>query len=100
MLTIKPATHSAGILTQLSAFKKTAEKVNKACAEKGLPPAFDIDLDDLKVNINRDYRFEGFGIIVSFPPKVSFYVHYKPDSADHVALGKFTMPLNLVSIIQ
>jgi hypothetical protein len=69
-------------------------KVNNACSEKGLPPAFPIS-EDGKPSIpgNPEYRFEGFGAIIGIPPKMSFWVHYKPDSPEHVELGRFIVEI-------
>ncbi len=78
----------------LASSQRTVEQINKACSNKGLPPAFPIDKHgNPDVPGNSDYRFEGFGVILGLPPKLSFYVHYKPDSPEHVSLGKFTVPI-------
>ncbi len=75
--------------------QKTVDQINQACAAKGLPPAFTMDGNGkpmLPGNI--DYRFEGFGVII-FLPQLSFWVHYKPDSPQHIPLGRFTVPIGL-----
>ena len=79
--------------------RKTVDQVNKACADKMLPPAFPIDHSgNPKIPGNRDYRFEGFGVAV-FPPKLSFWVHYKSGSANHVALGKFAVSIGIGKLL-
>ena len=84
---------------------KAIEKVNKACDEKGLPPAFEIklpdeegSLEDIEVQGNPDYRFEGFGLDVGIPPQLSFWVHYKPGSPDHVEVGKILVPVRFSKV--
>lgn len=86
----------------LSNSRKTIDEINQAGAAKGLPPAFPIDNSSSNPSIpgNPDYRFEGFGVIMGWPPKLSFYVHYKPGSPDHVELGRFTVPIGLGKLIQ
>ncbi len=75
--------------------QKTVDQINQACAAKGLPPAFAMDENGKPVIPgNTDYRFEGFGLII-LPPQLSFWVHYKPESTQHIALGRFTVPVGL-----
>lgn len=82
------------------------EKVNEACVEKNLPLAFDIKIPDeegiveeFEVQGNPDYRFEGFGLDVGIPLKLSFWIHYKPDSLDHVEVGKMLVPIRLSEVL-
>jgi hypothetical protein len=86
------------LLALLANSRPTIDEINAACLAKGLPPAFTESDSPLGVDGNLDYRFEGFGITVVrvFPPKfaLAFWVHYKPDSVKHVALGKFMMPIS------
>jgi len=64
-------------------------KVNAACADHHLPNAF----DGLKGN--PDYRFEGFGVAFQgIQPELTFWVHYKPGSLEHVSLDRFEIPIN------
>ncbi|CAN1208662.1 hypothetical protein TUMEXPCC7403_00475 [Tumidithrix helvetica PCC 7403] len=61
-------------------------KVNQACADKGLPPA---------LPGNTDYRFEGFGVaFIGFKPYLTFWLHYKPDSPQHIAFDRFEIPIS------
>lgn len=84
----------------LASSQRTVEQINKACSNKELPPAFLVDNQgNPDIPGNPDYRFEGFGIILGVPPKLSFYVHYKPDSPEHVALGKFTVPIGFAKLV-
>lgn len=85
---------------------ESIEKVNDACAEKELPPAFEIkiraeegDLEALDVEGNPDYRFEGFGLDIGIPLKLSFWIHYRPDSPDHVEVGKILIPIRLSKVL-
>lgn len=79
-------TAATSVISMLSSARQTVEEINQICTTKNLPLAFDLD-DVMKRNL--DYRFEGFGLILGLPPKVSFWVHYKPGSPDHVVLGRF-----------
>lgn len=96
-MVIAPAVLSMDVLLEtLSNSRETVDRINKACAEKGLPPAFPADEEDTpQIPGNPDYRFAGLGLIVGLPPKFSFWVHYKPDSQEHVELGKFTISIGL-----
>jgi hypothetical protein len=77
---------------------RTVDQIN---ASHELPPAFPNDASgNPKIPGDPDYRFEGFGVIVSLPPRLSFYVHYKPDSDDHIALGQFTVSIGLDRLIK
>ena len=82
------------LMSRLAKYQKKAEEINAACEALGLPPALDINLeDDIRVRLDPDYRMEGFGIVMGLPPKLSFYVHYKKGHPDHVAVGKFAVPI-------
>lgn len=83
------------VLDLLANARQTVGQINAKCAEKGLPPAIEFTGEGLGITSNTDYRFEGFGLVIGLPPKVSFYVHYKPDSPEHVELGRFLVPINL-----
>ncbi len=88
------------LLSALANSRQTIDEINAAATAKGLSLAFNnSDTSPLGIVGNPDYRFEGFGVIVvrPFPPKfaLSFWVHYKPDSAEHVSLGRFTAPINV-----
>jgi len=91
------------LMTKISKYKDLADEVNRACAAKGCPPAFDIQLsadaeDDFHIRASDKYRFEGFGAVFGLPPKMSFWVHYLPESVDHVEIGRFLVPINFVDI--
>lgn len=98
---ITPTASILSILFEtLSSSQRTIEQINQACSSKGLPLAFPLDNQGTPdIPGNPDYRFEGFGIILSLPPKLSFYVHYKPDSPEHIALGKFTVPISFGRLV-
>lgn len=92
------------LLKALADSRQTIEQINAACTAKGLPPALkDSDTSPIGIVGDPDYRFEGFGVIVTrpFPPKfaLSFWVHYKPDSAQHVELGRFTVPISISDVV-
>ncbi|WP_008310493.1 C39 family peptidase [Leptolyngbya sp. PCC 6406] len=88
------------LITVLYDCKETIGKINRTCAEKGLPPAFYVLQDSKLISGNTDYCFQGFGINIDsvLPPKLSltFWVHYLIDSAAHVSLGKFACPLKVL----
>lgn len=54
--------------------------------------------------MNPDYRLEGFGVVVErpFSPKfaLAFWVHYKPESSQHVPLEHFTMPMSFLDLLK
>jgi hypothetical protein len=92
------------LMTKISKYKELADKVNRACEAKGCPPAFDIQLsagdeDDVHIRASDKYRFEGFGVVFGFPPKMSFWVHYLPESVDHVEIGRFLVPIDFMEFI-
>lgn len=91
-MAVTTLTKSVDVLIGLSEqAKKTIDDINQKCLQQGLPPAF--DMEDGVPKGNKDYRFEGFGFVVGFPPRLSFWVHYKPESAEHFPLGRFLMLL-------
>lgn len=79
---------------------QTIDDINKACAARGLPPALNIGDRLTAITGNPDYRFEGFGLVIGFPPKLSFWVHYQPESANSVEIGKFTMAISVGKLSQ
>jgi hypothetical protein len=87
-------------LGQIRELQEVVDEVNTACEQLGLPPAIEIDLSIPKVETNKDYSFQGFGLVLGLPPKISFYVHYKPGSEDHVEVGRFLMPLGISEFFQ
>jgi hypothetical protein len=105
-MTVTTATTIVDSLLQVLAnSRQTIDEINAASAAKGLPPAFkESDTSAIGIVGNPDYRFEGFGVIVvrPFPPKLalSFWVHYKPGSPDHISLGRFTVPISLLDAIK
>lgn len=77
------------VLQVLGNLNEVESTVNAACANHRLPAALN------GVNINADYRFDGFGIAFQgFRPQVTFWVHYKPGSPQDVSLGKFEIPVS------
>ncbi|MGH2412339.1 MAG: hypothetical protein ACRDEA_01295 [Microcystaceae cyanobacterium] len=96
-MVVTPISSVLAILFEtLTNSRRSVDEINKACTDKGLPPAFPLTRDGTpEIPGNPDYRFEGFGVIIGLPPKLSFWVHYKPDSPDHVELGRFTVPIGL-----
>ncbi len=79
--------------------QKTVDQINQACAAKGLPPAFSMDENgNPAIPGNPDYQFEGFGVII-FLPQLAFWVHYKPGGPQHVALGRFTVPIGFGKLL-
>lgn len=82
---------------QLKSLEKLADKVNSKCDELGLPHAIVKTFPNLETNT--DYRWEGAGFVI-FPPSFSIYVHYKPESSDHVELGRFLMPLGISGLFR
>ncbi len=102
-MTTALATGFAVLMTRISKYKKLADEVNQACMEKGCPPAFDIQLSpnsegDFRIRASKDYRFEGFGVVLGLPPKMSFWVHYLPESENHVEIGRFLVPIDFTDI--
>ncbi|MBD1845755.1 hypothetical protein H6F89_20565 [Cyanobacteria bacterium FACHB-63] len=85
----------ATVLSILANSHQTIDAINNACAATGLPPALKIGANPTDIEGNQDYRFEGFGLIAGVPPKCAFWVHYKPESAQHIPLGRFTMPVSI-----
>jgi hypothetical protein len=104
-MTVAITTVVDSLLTVLANSRQTIDEINRACSAKGLPPAFkDSDTSLVGIVGNPDYRFEGFGVIVvrPFPPKfaLSFWVHYKPESTQHVSLGRFTVPISALDALK
>jgi hypothetical protein len=95
--TLTVATVLSVILSALKKAPEVAEEINQKCQEKGLPPAFVIHDNPFDIEGNPDYRFEGFGL-TGFLPKLSFWVHYKPGSPQHVEIGRFLVPISLFQI--
>ncbi|HTL89025.1 MAG TPA: hypothetical protein VL134_06470 [Leptolyngbya sp.] len=95
MTTLTALTAFDTVAAMLADSRQTIDDINQACVAKGLPLAFDVGEDLTSIKGNRDYRFEGFGLVIGLPPKLSFWVHYQPGSANQVEIGKFTMPVNL-----
>ncbi|MGG6264524.1 hypothetical protein ACQ4M3_36230 [Leptolyngbya sp. AN03gr2] len=85
----------ATILSMLANSRQMIDTINNACTAKGLPPALKIGENITDIEGHRDYRFEGFGLIAGFPPRLSFWVHYKPESSEHINMGRFTMPISI-----
>ncbi|MEO0457915.1 MAG: hypothetical protein AAF152_15230 [Cyanobacteria bacterium P01_A01_bin.114] len=82
------------LLEALANSQSTITQINQICAEKDLPPVFSFnEQGDPDISDNPDYRFEGFGAVIGLPPKISFWVHYKPGTPDHVEIGRFTVPV-------
>jgi len=80
--------------------KKTISDINQGCAKRNLPPAFyRTNIGDGVIHGNPDYRFEGFGMafdgILPLRPKITFWIHYKPGSNEHQALGVFGIPIGI-----
>jgi peptidoglycan hydrolase-like protein with peptidoglycan-binding domain len=80
--------------------KKTISNINQECANRNLPPAFyRANIGDGVISGNADYRFEGFGLafdgFVPPRPKITFWVHYKPNSSEHEKLGVFSVPISI-----
>lgn len=88
------------LVSLLLSSKKTIASINQECSNRNLPPAFyRANLGDGVISGNTDYRFDGFGIAFDgvFPPrpKITFWVHYKPDSREHEQLGVFSIPISI-----
>ena len=80
--------------------------VNQRCAEMQLPDAFGSSPLETGQTSSRTvlggnplYRFEGFGFVLGFRPKLSFWVHYKKGTSDHQELGRFLIDLNTLGEI-
>ncbi|GAP94298.1 hypothetical protein [Leptolyngbya sp. NIES-2104] len=92
------------LLATLANSRQTVDQINAACTAKGLSPAFQGSDSSIGIAMNPDYRLEGFGAIVErpFPPKfaLAFWVHYKPESSQHIPLGRFTMPMSFLDLLK
>ena len=100
-MVVTPVAGTLALLVgRLAKYQGKAEEINAACAALGLPPALDISFEeDVRISLNKEYRFEGFGVVIALPPKMSFYVHYKPWTPEaHVAVGKFLVPIGFGDI--
>lgn len=89
------------LIKTLGNSKETIDEINQECANRGLPPAFTItSIGDGFIQGNTDYCFRGFGMTFAsiIPPRVelTFWVHYRIDSPDHVELGRFSCPLQTI----
>ncbi|MEM8643108.1 MAG: hypothetical protein AAGG51_30470 [Cyanobacteria bacterium P01_G01_bin.54] len=82
------------LLDTLANSQATVDQINQICAEKDLPPVFLLNEQRVPdIPGNSDYRFEGFGAVIGLSPKLSFWVHYKPGTSEHVEIGRFTVPV-------
>lgn len=91
------------LMSRIAKYKSVADKINQACTEQGFPPAFDIQLspteeEDIHIRASKEYRFEGFGVVLGLPPKMSFWVHYIPENANPVEIGRFLIPIDFIDI--
>ncbi len=78
------------LIALLKRTQSVIHEINQRCQSKNLPPAFEVS--GLQIRGNSNYRFEGFGINL-VPLALTFWVHYKPGSADHVSLDKISIPI-------
>lgn len=92
------------LLSARARAKAVITKINQACVEQGVPQAFDIgelkdaqSLDEIYFRCQADFRFEGFGIDLGLPPKLTFWVWYKKGTPEGVELGKFHMNMGTLS---
>ena len=89
------------LMSRIVKYQNVAEQINQACTEQGCPPAFDIQLsldsedEDIHIRASENYRFEGFGVVFDFPPKLSFWVHHVPQDGESVEIGRFLIPIGL-----
>ncbi len=104
MLTTAIKTIPTLLLTAHGKSKKLIEQINQACTDKGVPPAFDVgqikdaqSLDEIHFRSSPNFRFEGFGIDVGIPPKLTFWVWYKKGSPDGKEIGKFNVKMSRLS---
>ena len=81
-------------------------EINQRCGEMQLPYAFYEDSIDeeeacpiVLLRGNSDYQFENLGFVFRFPPKLSFWVHYKKGTPEHKTVGRFLMDLNALEEI-
>ncbi len=98
-MTVTLASGFALLMSRIAKYKGIADQINKACEEKGCPPAFDIQLsptsesESIHIRASEQYRFEGFGGVFGLPPKMSFWVHYLPENEEKVEIGRFLIPV-------
>jgi hypothetical protein len=87
------------LMSRIIKYQSIAEQINQACVAKQCPPAFDIQLspntesEDIHIRASKDYRFKGFGAVVSLRPKMSFWVEHMPPDAEPVEIGRFLIPV-------
>jgi len=102
-MVVSSLTKAVALITdRLAKYQKKAQEINDACEALGLPPALDIDLeDDIRVCLDPAYRMEGFGVVLpGLRPNLSFYVHYRKGRPEHVAVGKFLVPIKFSDILK
>ncbi len=97
------STTLALLLSRLEKYQGIAEEINRACAERNCPPAFDLKLpsaedSEIRIRASQEYRFEGFGVVIGLPPKMSFWVHYMPSAGERVEIGRFLVPIGFGDI--
>jgi hypothetical protein len=78
--------------------KETVIAINNACTAQNLPPALTLQSSPVNLHGDPNYRFEGFGIVIGLMPKLSFWVHYKPGTTEHISIGQFHMPFSLFKL--
>ena len=94
------------LMSRIMKYKNVAEQVNQACAAKGCLPTFDIqlapmtDVDDIHIRASEAYRFEGFGGVLGFPPKLQFWVHHMPQKGESVEIGRFLVPIGFGDLVR
>jgi hypothetical protein len=94
------------VLSARTRAKEVIKKVNQTCIDKKVPQAFEVgeienaqNLDDIYFRCSPDFRFEGFGMDVGLPPKLTFWVWYKKGTPEGVEIGKFHMNMGTLSEI-
>lgn len=79
--------------------KDVVNRINLECSRKGLPPAFGPGIGGV-IRGNKDFRLEGFGLavdsVIPLEMSLTFWVHYRVDSDDHVELGRFSCPIRIL----
>lgn len=92
------------LLSVRSRAKEVIAEINQTCLDRGVPQAFDIgtledadNLEETHFRCHPDFRFEGFGINVGFPPQLTFWVWYRKGSPEGVELGKFHIKMGILS---
>jgi hypothetical protein len=97
-MTVATGSAFALLMSRIVKYRNVAEEINQACTEKGYPPAFDIQLsptrdEDIHIRASDKYRFEGFGAVFGFPPKLSFWVNYLPPEGEPIPIDRFLIPI-------